>query len=114
METTSGWPAASRSPSGPVTDEVWKYDIAEDRWTAGPRLPEPGAGGGLAIAGRKLHYFGGYKSDRDTDAADHWSLPLDGGTAWQREADLPDPRVMSARRRSTERFMRLVVTMGTT
>ncbi|HEY1784879.1 MAG TPA: kelch repeat-containing protein [Pirellulales bacterium] len=79
---------------GPVTDEVWKYDIAEDRWTAGPRLPEPRAGGGLAIANRKLHYFGGYKSDRQTDAADHWTLALDGGAgaAWQREADLPDPR----------------------
>ena len=63
---------------GPVTDEVWKYDIAADSWTAGPPLPEPRAGGGLAIAGRKLHYFGGYKSDRDTDAADHWTLSLDG------------------------------------
>jgi N-acetylneuraminic acid mutarotase len=77
---------------GPVTDEVWKYDIAEDSWLPGPRLPEPRAGGGLAIAGRKLHYFGGFKSDRDTDAGDHWSLGLDGGAAWEHEADLPHPR----------------------
>ncbi len=77
---------------GPVTSEVWKYDAATDTWAAGPPLPEPRAGGGLAVVGRNLHYFGGYKADRQTDAGDHWSLPLDGGTAWQREADLPDPR----------------------
>lgn len=77
---------------GPVTNEVWKYDIAADTWTAGPPLPERRAGGGLAVVERKLHYFGGYKADRDTNAGDHWSLPLNGGKVWQREADLPDPR----------------------
>lgn len=77
---------------GPVTNEVWKYDIATDSWSAGPALPEPRAGGGLAIAQRKLHYFGGYKPDRDTNGSEHWSLSLDGGKEWQREADLPVPR----------------------
>lgn len=77
---------------GPVTAEVWKYDIAKDSWTAGPQLPERRAGGGLAVVGRNLHYFGGYKADRDTNPGDHWSLALDGGKEWQREADLPDPR----------------------
>ncbi len=77
---------------GPVVDEVWKYDVASDAWTIGTPLPEPRAGGGLAVLGRQLHYFGGYKADRDTNAGEHWSLPLDGGTAWNREADLPDPR----------------------
>ncbi|HZK82024.1 MAG TPA: kelch repeat-containing protein, partial [Humisphaera sp.] len=69
-----------------------KYDIAADTWTSGPPLPEPRAGGGLVIAQGKLHYFGGYKSDRDTNSPDHWSLSLDGGTTWRREADLPEPR----------------------
>lgn len=46
----------------------------------------------MAVLGRKLHYFGGYKTDRDTNAGDHWSLSLDRGKEWQREADLPDPR----------------------
>ncbi len=77
---------------GPVVAEVWKYDIAADTWTPGPPLPQPCAGGGLVIVGRKLHYFGGYKPDRDTNSADHWSLALDGGKSWQREADLPEPR----------------------
>ena len=77
---------------GAVVTEVWKYDTATDTWTSGPSLPEPRAGGGLAVVGRNLHYFGGYKVDRDTNAGDHWSLPLDDGKTWQREADLPDPR----------------------
>ncbi len=77
---------------GPTTNEVWKYDITADTWSPGPPLPEPRAGGGLAIVGRELHYFGGYKPDRDTNPADHWSLSLDGGKEWQREADLPVPR----------------------
>ena len=77
---------------GPVTNEVWKYDIASDTWTPGPPLPERRAGGGLALVGRKLHYFGGYKADRDTNAGDHWSLSLNGGKDWQREAEMPDPR----------------------
>ena len=77
---------------GPATAEVWKYDVPSDTWAEGPPLPERRAGGGLAVAGRRLHYFGGYKADRDTNSADHWSLSLDGGKDWQREADLPDPR----------------------
>ena len=77
---------------GPVTNEVWKYDIAADTWSAGPPLPEPRGGGGLAIVDHKLHYFGGFKADRNTDAGEHWSLSLEDGKAWQREADLPHPR----------------------
>jgi N-acetylneuraminic acid mutarotase len=77
---------------GRVTAEVWKYDVALDAWTAGPPLPEPRAGGGLAMVEHTLHYFGGYKADRDTNAADHWSLSLEEGKDWQHEADLPDPR----------------------
>ena len=77
---------------GPVTDEVWKYDVTTDTWMPGPPLPEPRAGGGLVVVQRKLHYFGGYKTDRDTNSGDHWSLSLEGDAAWQREAEMPDPR----------------------
>jgi N-acetylneuraminic acid mutarotase len=77
---------------GPVVAEVWEYDIASDAWTAGPPLPERRAGGGLVVVGRRLHYFGGYKTDRDTNSGDHWSLSLDEGKPWRREADLPNPR----------------------
>lgn len=78
---------------GPATAEVWKYDTVADTWAAGPQLPEPRAGGGLAVAAGRLHYFGGYKPDRDTICGDHWSLPLrEPGATWIREADMPNPR----------------------
>src|SRR5205085_2002940 len=77
---------------GPVTAEVWKYDVASDSWAAGPPLPERRAGGGLVALGGRLHYFGGYKADRDTNSGDHWSLDLGGGKEWRREAVMPDPR----------------------
>ncbi|MFM7538494.1 MAG: Kelch repeat-containing protein [Planctomycetota bacterium] len=77
---------------GPALREVWKYDTMGDSWTPGPALPEARAGGGLVAVGGRLHYFGGYKADRDTVCADHWSLPLRGGGEWVREADMPNPR----------------------
>lgn len=81
---------------GHAIAEVWSYDLDLDRYTAAPLLPEPRAGGGLALVGRKLHYFGGLKADRDTDAADHWVLDLDawatGSARWRDAAPMPDPR----------------------
>jgi N-acetylneuraminic acid mutarotase len=77
---------------GPTSDEVWKYDVVADSWKAGPALPEPRAGGGLALVDGKLHYFGGLTSDRQTTSGSHWSLTLDGGKKWESEADMPEPR----------------------
>jgi N-acetylneuraminic acid mutarotase len=77
---------------GPALNEVWKYDAQADTWMPAPPLPEPRAGGGLAIAQGRLHYFGGYKADRDTVCADHWRLSLKGEDTWTREADMPNPR----------------------
>ncbi len=81
---------------GKAIREVWRYDIGTDRYTAGPPLPEPRAGGGLALVGRQLHYIGGLLPDRDTDSPDHWVLDLDKaaavGAKWQKAAPLPKPR----------------------
>jgi len=81
---------------GHIIAEVWNYDIDKDRYTAAPLLPEVRGGGGLALVGRKLHYFGGLKADRDTDAADHWVLDLevweDGSAQWTNAAPMPEPR----------------------
>jgi Kelch motif protein len=77
---------------GPVVDEVWKYDVTLDAWTVGTPLPEPRAGGGLAVLGRQLHYFGGYKADRDTNAdgalefAARWGHGLEARSGLARSA----------------------------
>ena len=93
METRFGWRVVSRDVIlDRSSTKFGNMTLPPTTGRAGPPLPEPRAGGGLAIVGRKLHYFGGFKSDRQTDAPDHWSLSLDAGTAWQREADLPNPR----------------------
>jgi len=48
------------------------------------------------VVDRKLHYMGGVKADRDTDAEDHWVLDLDkwtkSATRWENAAPLPAPR----------------------
>ena len=81
---------------GHTIAEVWSYDIDDDRYTAAPLLPETRGGGGLALVGRKLHYMGGVKADRDTDAPDHWVLDLDawekGNAQWTSAAPMPEPR----------------------
>ena len=81
---------------GKAIDEVWRYDIDGNTYTAGPSLPEPRAGGGLALVGRGLHYIGGLMSDRDTDSADHWVLDLDavqeGSGVWKPAAPMPAAR----------------------
>jgi len=79
---------------GKAIDEAWRYDVDKDAFVAAPSLPEPRAGGGLALVGRRLHYFGGLK-DRDADSADHWVLDLGaaGGAAkWTGAAAMPAPR----------------------
>ena len=81
---------------GHTIAEVWNYDVDKDRYTAAPLLPETRGGGGLALLGRKLHYFGGVMADRDTDSPDHWVLDLDewakGSARWKNAAPMPEPR----------------------
>ncbi len=81
---------------GHAITEVWRYDVDEDAYTAAPPLPEPRAGGGLALVGRRLHYIGGLLPDRLTDAPDHWVLDLDevatGAGSWKAAPPLPEPR----------------------
>ncbi|HTL06229.1 MAG TPA: kelch repeat-containing protein [Gemmatimonadales bacterium] len=80
---------------GPATDEVWRYDWRADRWTPGPPLPEPIAGGVLLSLRDTLHFFGGFRRDRNTNSAAHWVLaPRDAGPppVWTSAAPLPKPR----------------------
>ncbi len=76
---------------GPVTAEVWKYDVAADTWSPGPPLPEPrapGAGGRrppVALL-RRLFARSQYRLGRSLDVAARWRHAVAA------RADLPDPR----------------------
>jgi N-acetylneuraminic acid mutarotase len=79
--------------ANPATADVWKYDTAADAWTAGPSLPAAGGAGGLALVGRRLHYFGGLGADGQHDTGAHWTLDLDNPAAqWTAAAPLPVAR----------------------
>jgi hypothetical protein len=87
---------------GPSTDHVWKYDIRNNTWSAGPPLPAVRGAGVLVKVGRELHYYGGavrVNGVVQSDYGTHWALDLDGGTAWrtttttgQLLAPMPNPR----------------------
>ena len=80
---------------GPTTNHVWRYDVPSDTWHQGPPLPEERGAGALVALDGMLHFFGGYKSDRRTDAADHWVLnpAADAaGEGWLPRAPMPVPR----------------------
>ncbi len=84
---------------GTLTEEVWIYDIAADKWTAGPDLPLPLAGGGMVAMGRKLFVFGGFTSacNGDQDSY-HLTLDIDAWAAnpansWiDNRTPMPNPR----------------------
>ena len=77
---------------GPVTRDVWRYEVATDSWSAGPPLPAPRGGGALFLIDSALHYVGGFLPDRRTNAADHWRLSLRGDSSWEPRAPMPQPR----------------------
>ncbi|MCU7549439.1 carbohydrate-binding protein [Chitinophagaceae bacterium LB-8] len=52
---------------GPLTSEIWIYNITANSWSPGPQLIDPATGnpilwaaGGAAFLGRTLHIFGGF------------------------------------------------------
>lgn len=72
---------------GPLTSNVWIYNITSDSWSRGPQLKDPATGepllwaaGGAVLLGRTLHLFGGFV----IDACDHdqstYHLTLDVDT----------------------------------
>jgi N-acetylneuraminic acid mutarotase len=82
------------------SDTVWRYHVPTDSWHDDlPPLPAARSSGGFVKVGRTLHYFSGVSSGHPggsqawfQEEDDHWALSLDGGTAWQPLAPLPEPR----------------------
>lgn len=69
---------------GPLTNEIWIYNITSDSWSPGPALTDPATGdtlkwaaGGAALLGRTLHIFGGFIIDACDHDQDKYHLTLD-------------------------------------
>lgn len=75
-----------------ASQDVWKYNVDTQTWTAMLPLPEARGAGELSVLDGKLHFFGGTGFDREEAKSDHWVLSLDGGTSWETAVELPDPR----------------------
>jgi N-acetylneuraminic acid mutarotase len=72
--------------------EVWVYNTDTNTYRQTTPLPVPVAGGGAAIVGRMLHYYGGYKADR-SDATYHFVMDLDHqDQGWHTAAPIPMSR----------------------
>lgn len=81
----------------PPTNQTWRYDTLTDTWSAGPPLPAASGAGGVAIVGRRLHYFGGFAPDGQTDPSKHYTLDLDAlaadpASTWTPAASMPTAR----------------------
>jgi N-acetylneuraminic acid mutarotase len=84
---------------GQGTIHVWKYDTVNNRWSAGPSLPEQRGAGAAARVGRTIHIFGGLLRAQSSanpvtvDQGEHWALNLDNQSAgWQIAAPMINPR----------------------
>ncbi|HEY0008738.1 MAG TPA: kelch repeat-containing protein, partial [Tepidisphaeraceae bacterium] len=72
------------------TSEVWRYDIARNRWQAFGNLPEVRFGGQMSYVNGKLHFFGGNDTSRVRARAEHWILDLARTSrGWQTAPALP-------------------------
>ncbi|WP_158267514.1 Kelch repeat-containing protein [Adhaeribacter arboris] len=72
------------STEGPLTHEVWIYDISRNKWSRGPALKHPvtgkpvsWGGGGAALIGRTIHLVGGFAMTTCNGDQDQLHLTLD-------------------------------------
>lgn len=56
MHPQAVWPDAFSIPN------VWAFDLTSYSWSELPDLPDHRAGGGAAVLGNQLHFFGGGQS----------------------------------------------------
>ena len=79
------------------TNQVWRYNVAANTYTALPALPAERAGGQLAYDGGKLFFIGGANKARTLDvgtvyALDYAAFVAGHPAAWTPVAAMPNPR----------------------
>jgi non-specific serine/threonine protein kinase len=87
------WIAGGLHSDGTASDEVFAYDPATRRWTAGPRLPEAVHHAALVSDGADLVLLGGYEVDGQIAGVRR--LDDEAGT-WTDHVPLPAPRAAGA------------------
>jgi N-acetylneuraminic acid mutarotase len=80
---------------GPLTSDIWIYNITTNSWSRGPRLTDPATGnsirwaaGGAVLLGRTLHIFGGFTIDACDNDQNKYHLTLDVDT-WLSDKSKP-------------------------
>ncbi len=72
------------------TNEVWRYDTVEDRWTSMARLPAVRFGGQMQYLDGRLHFVGGNDNSRVRSRAEHFIFDLNQPSkGWYVGAALP-------------------------
>lgn len=87
MHPQAVWPNAFSIPN------VWAFDLVSYSWSSLPDLPDHRAGGGAAVLGTQLHFFGGGQSrpwsEFYADSRLHWAIDLDNmASGWQEKAPI--------------------------
>jgi len=75
-----------------TTAGVWRWNGATTAWSSGPDLPTPRAAVAAAIIGTRIHAAGGLAANGNLDSGEHLLWDLEGMSAWQGAAPLPNPR----------------------
>lgn len=74
------------------TDQVWRYDPANDAWERFGKLPAIRYGAQMAYLNGKLHLIGGNDDTRVISQSTHWVLDLSNPAAgWTAASPLPEP-----------------------
>ena len=80
---------------GPLTSDIWIYNITANSWSRGPQLINPATGeplrwaaGGAVLLGRTIHIFGGFAIDACNHDQDKYHLTLDVDT-WLADPSKP-------------------------
>lgn len=74
LRSGNTWPNAESS------NEVWRYNLNNEKWSSMPSLPAPRGGSGSAVIDNKIYFFAGAVLSKGHNFADHddaWVFDLD-------------------------------------
>jgi len=82
----------------PPVKQSFVFDTQDQGWTEIPELPVARYGGCAGILNNRLHFVGGFDSDRRTPMADHFSMSMDELHKWMADTGTLDTKKPSWRK----------------